>query len=107
LLQSLATTGLLHETSGAESAFVPAKPLNELSLQSILLAIRTAHGRDLSTAEDAGRPSVTHALDAIRKAENSLAANLSLAKLVGEALDATKTSDPKLQPPAAGASSVS
>ena len=107
LLQSLATSGLLHETSGAESAFVPAKPLNELSLQSILLAIRTAHGRDLSTAEDAGRHSVTHALDAIRKAENSLAANLSLAELVGEALDATKTSDPKLQPPAADASSVS
>ena len=107
LLGSLASSGLLHETSGAEAAFVPAKPLNELSIQSILLAIRTAHGRDISTAEDAGRQPVTQALDAVRKAENSMASNLSLAQLVGEALEAANTSDPKRHLPLPNSSSVS
>ncbi len=107
LLGSLASSGLLHETSGAEAAFVPAKPLTEISLQSILLAIRTAHGRDISTAEDAGRQPVTQALDAVRKAENSMASNLSLAQLVGEALEAANTSNPKLHHPLPNSSSVS
>jgi membrane protein len=96
LLGSLASSGLLHETSGAEAAFVPAKPLNELSIQSILLAIRTAHGRDISTAEDAGRQPVTQALDAVRKAENSMASTYTLAQLVDEAAEASK---PKLKEP--------
>ena len=97
----------MHETSGAEAAFVPAKPLTEISLQSILLAIRTAHGRDISTAEDTGRQPVTQALDAVRKAENSMASNLSLAQLVGEALEAANTSNPKLHHPLPNSSSVS
>jgi DNA-binding IscR family transcriptional regulator len=99
LLGSLASSGLLHETSGAEAAFVPAKPLNELSIQSILLAIRTAHGRDISTAEDAGRQPVTQALDAVRKAENSMASTYTLAQLVDEALEAAEASKPKLKEP--------
>jgi membrane protein len=107
LLGSLASSGLLHETSGAEAAFVPAKPLNELSIQSILLAIRTAHGRDISTAEDAGRQPVTQALDAVRKAENSMASAFTLAQLVDEALDAAVDSKPKLKEPSASPSSVS
>ena len=107
LLGSLASSGLLHETSGAEAAFVPAKPLNELSIQSILLAIRTAHGRDISTAEDAGRQPVTQALDAVRKAENSMASTFTLAQLVDEALEAAEASKPKLKEPLASPSSVS
>jgi membrane protein len=101
LLGSLASSGLLHETSGAEAAFVPAKPLNELSIQSILLAIRTAHGRDISTAEDAGRQPVTQALDAVRKAENSSASAFTLVQLVDEALEAASASKPKLKDPSA------
>lgn len=107
LLRSLTSSGLLHETSGAEAAFVPAKPLNEVSLQSILLAIRTAHGRDLSTAEDAGRQPVTQALDAVRKAENSMASSLTLAQLVSEALEAAKASSSRRQDPLASPSSMS
>ena len=101
LLGSLASSGLLHETSGAEASFVPAKPLNEVSIHSILLAIRTAHGRDISTAEDAGRQPVTQALDAVRKAENSSASTFTLVQLVDEALEAAEASKPKLKDPSA------
>jgi DNA-binding IscR family transcriptional regulator len=107
LLRSLTSSGLLHETSGAEAAFVPAKPLNEVSLHSILLAIRTAQGRDLSTAEDAGRQPVTQALDAVRRAENSMASSLTLAQLVSEAIDAAKASASRRQDPLASPSSMS
>ncbi len=86
LLRSLATAGLLHETSGVDATFVPARPLDELSLLSILQAVRTAHGRDLSTAEDSSRIPVAEALDAVRQAEGALAASLSLARLVEDSL---------------------
>jgi KaiC/GvpD/RAD55 family RecA-like ATPase len=86
---------------------VTAKPLNEVSIHSILLAIRTAHGRDISTAEDAGRLPVTQALDAVRTAENSMASTLTMAQLVGEALEAAKASKPRLQDPLASPSSMS
>ena len=86
LLRSLTAAGLLHETAGADSTFVPARPLTEISLHAILLAIRTARGRDLSTAEDAGRIPVVTALDAVRQAELALSSKLTLAGLVDAAL---------------------
>ncbi len=86
LLRSLATAGLLHETTGVDSTFVPGRPLDELSLHSILQAVRTAHGRDLSTAEDSGRIPVAEALDAVRQAEGAVASSLSLARLVEDSL---------------------
>ena len=88
LLRSLATSGLLHETSGSDATFVPARPLHEISVHSILLAIRTAHGRDLSTSEDTGRLPVIAALDAVRQAETALSSKVTLAELVGKALPA-------------------
>ncbi len=86
LLRSLTAAGLLHETAGVDSTFVPARPLTEISLHAILLAIRTARGQDLSTAEDAGRIPVVTALDAVRQAELALSSKLTLASLVEAAL---------------------
>lgn len=82
LLRSLATAGLLHETAGSDATYVPARPLTEMTVQAILLAIRTAHGRDLATAEDPGRVPVAHALDAVRHAEGLAAASVTVAQLV-------------------------
>ena len=85
LLRSLATAGLLHETAGSDATYVPARPLTEMTVQAILLAIRTAHGRDLATAEDPGRVPVAHALDAVRHAEGLAAASVTVAQLVAAA----------------------
>ena len=82
LLRSLSAAGLLHETVGADATYVPAKPLTDLTVHAILLAIRTAHGRDLSTAEDTGRIPVSRALDAVRQAEGIAANAVTLAELV-------------------------
>jgi len=44
---------------------------------------------------------VTQALDAVRKAENSMASAFTLAQLVDEALEAAEASKPKLKDPSA------
>jgi len=82
LLKSLSSAGLLHETSGIDSTYVPAKPLGGLTVHDILLAIRTAHGRDLTTAEDAARGRVAEALGWVRSAEKSKALSITLEDLV-------------------------
>ena len=85
LLKALSGANLLHETSGADTTFVPARPLADITVQAILLAIRTAHGRDLATAEDAGRQPVVSALESVRRAEGGAAASITLAQLVARA----------------------
>ncbi len=82
LLRSLSAAGLLHETAGADATYVPAKPLTDLTVHGILLAIRTAHGRDLSTVDDTGRLPVSRALEAVRQAEGLAADSVTVAELV-------------------------
>jgi len=82
LLKSLSSAGLLHETSGIDSTYVPAKPLGGLTVHDILQAIRTAHGRDLTTAEDAARGRVAEALGWVRSAEKSKSLSITLEDLV-------------------------
>lgn len=84
LLRSLSAAGLLHETTGTDTTYVPAKPLPDLTVLAILLAVRTAHGRDLSTAEDTGRIPVSRALEAVRQAEGLAANSVTLAELVSQ-----------------------
>jgi len=51
-------------------------------VHDILQAIRTAHGRDLTTAEDADRGRVAEALGWVRLAEKSKALSITLEDLV-------------------------
>jgi membrane protein len=91
LLKALSGVGLLHETSGTDTTYVPARPLADITVQAILLAIRTAHGRDLATADDVGRQPVVSALESVRRAEGGAAASITLAQLVARASATTTT----------------
>ena len=76
---------LLTETVGLESSFVPARPIEKISVNSVLVALRTANGQDLVTAEDSLREVIRSELAAVRRAESDRADDLTLADLVRKA----------------------
>jgi len=85
LLKSMTDTRLLTETVGSESSYVPARPIDKITVHSVLLALRTANGQDLVTAEDSLREVIRSELTAVRLAESDRADDLTLADLVRKA----------------------
>ncbi len=85
LLRSMTDARLLTETVGLESSFVPARPIEQISVNSVLVALRTANGQDLVTAEDSLREVIRTELTAVRRAESDRADDLTLADLVRKA----------------------
>ena len=85
LLKSMTDTRLLTETVGSESSYVPARPIDKITVHSVLVALRTANGQDLVTAEDSLREVIRSELTAVRLAESDRADDLTLADLVRKA----------------------
>ncbi|NJN05458.1 MAG: hypothetical protein HC814_02365 [Rhodobacteraceae bacterium] len=83
VLAVLTKARLLDETGGDAGAYAPARPLEAISVQDILDALRTASGRDLSTSDDATRKLLRAELDKVRSAESKVAGGLTLNQLVG------------------------
>jgi membrane protein len=64
-----------------EKAFAPARPLNQISYQDILDAIRAGQGQELETRDDPSRTLVRHKFDEIRSAERLVAGAITLRAL--------------------------
>ncbi|MCL5099387.1 MAG: YihY family inner membrane protein [Candidatus Omnitrophica bacterium] len=82
VLHNLARAGLLIEVAGTETAYAPAKPLDHITCQEILQAIRCGHGTDLPTRDEPARKVVREQLDQIRRAEEDVAGAVTLQALV-------------------------
>jgi membrane protein len=82
LLQTLVSNRVLVEVSEGEAAYVPARPLNAISAQDVLQALRAGQGMDLSTRADEARTVVRHEFERIAQAERQVAAGISLEALV-------------------------
>lgn len=114
VLKPLNSAGLIHEVEGLETGYTVARPLEKLTYQDILAAIRKGDGEDLETNEDADRALLREHLSRIQNAEASVAGKLSLAMLVEEepcprdmeAVTAERLK-PSAEEPAAGREAVS
>jgi membrane protein len=84
LLRTLVSNSILVEVSGGEAAYVPARPLNQISAQDVLQALRAGLGLDLSTRADEARTVVRNEFERIAQAERQVAAGISLAALVDQ-----------------------
>ncbi len=78
ILQILVQNHLLVEVAGLEVAFAPAQPLDKISYQAILEAMRAGYGQDLATRDDAQREKIRARLQKIEQAETSVAAKITL-----------------------------
>lgn len=82
ILTLLVNGRLLAETTGSDTAYTPARPLDQISVKDVLRTIRAGSGSDLSTHEDAARPVVRGEFEAVLAAEESRAGKVSLHELI-------------------------
>jgi membrane protein len=81
VLRTLTTARLVTETAGAESAYVPARPLETINAYDILLALRTANGQELQLRDEPALNEIYGEFSRIEKAERETASVISLLAL--------------------------
>ncbi len=89
LLQALVAQKLAVETSDGETAYVPARPLKQITAHDVLAALR-GQGMDLATRADPARALVQGEYARIAGAEQSVAGDITLQALVDKLAPATK-----------------
>jgi DNA-binding IscR family transcriptional regulator len=95
IMQTLAGSRLVVETAGAESGYLPARPIERITCHDILLALRANHGQELSTRDEPGRAEVYGEYQRIQEAERQAAASVSMLALVNRAQNQLGASEVK------------
>lgn len=85
VLQTLSAARLVVETAGADTAFMPSRPLETITCHDILLAMRATQGQELATREEPTRAEVYGEFQRIQEAERQAASSVSMLALVHRA----------------------
>ncbi len=85
IMQTLCAARLVVEVAGAEPAYAPARPLEQISCHDILLAMRASQGQELATRDEPTRSEVYGEFNRIQEAERQVAGSVSLLALVSRA----------------------
>jgi len=81
ILRVLTATRLVAEVTGAEAAFVPARPLEAINAHDILLAMRTGIGQELPMSDTPELMEIYGEFARIEQAERTAASEISLLAL--------------------------
>lgn len=81
LLQTLVAARLVMETAGQEAGYVPARPLETITCDDVLQAMRATHGQELLTREEPTRAEVYGEYSRIREAERQAASTVNMLHL--------------------------
>lgn len=82
LLQALVKNRLLAEVAGTETGYAPARPLDAITVDHVLHALRVGAGELLRGRADAAREAVEAAYGRVAAAEQAAAGEITLAQLV-------------------------
>jgi membrane protein len=82
VLHTLVGAGLLMEVALQETGYAPARPLNQITCQDILQAMRVSQGYELATNDEPARALVRQEFERINLAEQQAAAGVTLQSLV-------------------------
>jgi len=85
VLQTLISARLVVETAGIETAYVPSRPLEDISCHDILEAMRASQGQELATRDEPMRAEVLGEFCRIQEAERKAAASVSMLALAHRA----------------------
>jgi len=96
VLRILAHMGLVTEVAGAEAAFVPARPLENINAYDILLAMRTGSGQELPLRGEPALAEIYGEFTRIEKAERETASAISMLALVNRTPPAPALAEPKV-----------
>jgi membrane protein len=81
VLQPLLAARLVTEIAGAETAYVPARPLDAINAHHVLCALRGS-GQDIATREEPARTDVYGEFARIERAECQAASSITMLALV-------------------------
>ena len=85
IIEPLLLSKLLVEVATPEPAYCPARPLETISCEDILLTLRVGRGYEPSTRAEPARDLVRGAFDAIQAAEQNMAKALTMREMVERA----------------------
>ncbi len=102
IMQTLVAARLMVETAGAETAYLPARPMETITCHDVLLAMRAGQGQELATREEPTRAEVYGEFQRIQEAERQAAASVTMLALA----DRAQSRLPPPTPPALQASSA-
>jgi membrane protein len=85
IMQTLSAARLVTEAAGAEPAYLPARPLENITCHDILLALRASQGQELATRDEPTRVEVYGEFHRIQEAERQAAASVTMLALVNRA----------------------
>jgi membrane protein len=85
IMQTLCAARLIVETAGAETAYLPARPMETITCHDILNAIRANQGQELSTRDEPTRAEVYGEFERIQEAERRVASSVSMLALAHRA----------------------
>ncbi|HEU5071830.1 MAG TPA: YhjD/YihY/BrkB family envelope integrity protein [Verrucomicrobiae bacterium] len=82
VLQVLLEARLVVEVAGRETAYSPARPLDQITCHDILESMRASHGQELPTREEPARQEVFGEFQRIFEAERDAAQSVTMLALV-------------------------
>lgn len=82
VLQPLLAARLVTELAGRETAYAPARPLDDINAHHVLRAVRAGPGQDLATRDEPSRAEVLGEFAKIEEAERAAASSVTLRTLV-------------------------
>jgi membrane protein len=85
IVASLEKAGLLVQVVDDDTAYVPARPLEQITAYDVLQALRVGQGLELETCDDCSRDLIRGRFERIAEAERCVAGSLTLAELAQEA----------------------
>lgn len=85
IMQTLAASRLVVETAGAETAYLPARPMEGITCHDILLALRSSQGQELATRDEPSRTEVYGEFQRIQEAERQAASSVTMLALANRA----------------------
>jgi DNA-binding IscR family transcriptional regulator len=95
VLQTLLTARLVMEISGAEPAYAPARPLDNITAHHVLMAMRATPGQELVTRDEPVREEVYGEFARIQEAEKKVASSVTVLALVHRARTRLELSEPQ------------
>jgi len=85
IMEMLAAARLVIQTAGAETAYLPSRPMEGITCHDILLAMRSSQGQELATRDEPTRVEVYGEFERIEQAERQAAASVTMLALANRA----------------------
>lgn len=82
VLGSLVSSRLLVEVSGEELGYLPGRPIDKMTVEDVLQALRVGHGTELSTTDDPERAMLREEYERVLLAEMHAAGAMTVQNLV-------------------------